>query len=636
MGPNLRGKAPDYSDPSAEYSDFYQAACDVAKQFTPSAVSYLTGDSRAGLIAQAAIAAHGGRTSKASKTSSGARKSTVVVVEPDKSSRPDYLRKTHLGTAVPLASKSMRDSLGRSRPAIGEELITSLENQEEPGVILNRQRVLGKYDPIGMFLSNLMQNGQTVSQWSGIIRAANSLLKDESSGARTNICQNFRHRFSQNDPIVFGNPTANNNIYPYGFGTVLYPNSNASYAWPPGSQTSFEAGIYIHKPNENCWAPLNRPDLEDMCWNLNKLKLAPLDSANLTPNPVLESQYENPVPVFDKEAHRRQSQIEYNNLYDSNINNADPDDIRIIPPRYRYEAVLKGGHVKYKFVNKESTGARVEVIVYRMKKNARSNNSFNAYAPVDPTIIEPGMTGANANPLSNICHPIMNGFKDKTLGKLGTDNLQFTPGSTTFANEFDPAWIYNNPEYPLLPEMKATRQTNLSYKEISRTAVCLPAGGAREITVKFDGVKYDPADIYKFLNRDSASGSTPYQLPGILDDYSYSVVISVCGVKMTRLVNDTDPDGNELSAPLFDVHSNAEVMYTAEYVENLGAACYKHPGRVNLFNNALQTPTKILPNPTPGASTSVTPVTTIPVEKALRLTNTSTPGDSAYVKNTTT
>jgi len=79
---------------------------------------------------------------------------------------------------------------------------------------------------------------------------------------------------------------------------------------------------------------------------------------------------------------------------------------------------------------------------------------------------------------------------------------------------------------------------------------------------------------------------------------------------------------------LFDVHTNAKVQYTAEYVENLGAACYKKPGKVDLYNNCLQRDTIIYPTPT----TVVQPVTTIPLDKTVRLTQTTntTEQSSAY------
>ncbi len=541
------------------------------------------------------------------------KRTKAIVVEPE-AKKTKY--KVHSGPQPQCSKKTLRDVNSSHRPAVGSELIPSLHTNQLTSVVLNRQNTLGHHDPIHNFLANLMQSGQTVSQWSGIIRAQSKLVGKDSQGVRTTICQNFRHRFSTNREIDFDNYELNNDDYPTAYGTVLLPNVPA-FTFPEGTGGSIDSSaIYNHKPYENCWAPLNRPDLEDMCWNLNKLKLG---------TPIVtdfEESFQDGVPYFQFNRHRRQSVIEINNLNPSKI---DVPSSTFNQPQYRYEAVLKGGHVTYKFMNKDSTGARVEVIVYRMKKNAQSSADCTDYVANDPVTTVPGDTSANANPLCNIVPPILQGFQDKYIGKLGTENL----AGQAFAplNGFDKGAVFNNPEYPLLPHFKTTRQTTLAYKEISRTAIALPAGGTRDVTVKFDGVKYDPADIYKKLS--VAITTSEQQLPGIMDEYSYAIAISVCGVKMSRLVTDKNASDELVSDALFDVHSSAKVMYTAEYVENLGAAAYKKPGKVNLMNNAIQRDIVVANN----TNTTVDAVTTIPVEKAARLTNLGPqqPGATQYV-----
>lgn len=548
------------------------------------------------------------------------RPSPAINVEPNKKVT-QY--KCNLTTQPESSKKTMRDTQGTTRPMVGMDLIPSLSTNKLTGIVLNKQKSLARYDPIGLFLSNLMQSGQTVCQWSGLITAESDFQKNRSAGARTTICQNFRHRFSSDKKIDFDDYTANNAVYPLGYGTVLNP-TVSQFNFPAGTSVAVNSGIHQHVPNENCWSPLNLPDLEDMMWNLNKLKLGA--NAGFIP-PTSSGLFQDNVESIEQGAHRRQSIIEINNLKPSTIDTTVYQDTQ--PAQYRYEAVLKGGHVKYNFMNKESTGARVEVIVYRMKKNARSNAGFAAFVPVDPTGLSYGQLGTNANPLSNIVPAITEGYRDRYIGKLGTDDFGGQAGDfggTTFNKNA----VYTNPEYPLLPVMKETKQTNLGYKEVSRTAFALPAGGSRDLTVKLDGVKYDPANLYKFLNLDSPSGTTTEQLPGIINDMGYAIVISVCGVKMTRLVNDVDSSGAPVSDQLFDVHCNAKVQYTAEYIENLGAASYKKPGKVDLYNNCLQRDTEIFG----GANTQITPVTTIPLDKTIRLTQTSntTEQSTAYAK----
>ncbi len=541
--------------------------------------------------------------------------------------------KVKLGPTTKNSKKTMRDIYSNSRPMIGDNLIPSLSTNQLTGVVLNKQNTLGTHDPIGLFLSNLMQRGQVVSQFAGLIEANSNLYGDQSRGTRTVICQNFRHRFSDDLTINFGNYDANNAAYPTGYGTILTPYADA-YTLPGTSGgtnngTSISGAMHVHKPNENCWAALNRADMEDMMWNLNKLKLAPQGQGGNANILLWRS-----APRFMEDKHRRQSSIEINNLEASSLTTS-VDPIVPSPAPYKFDAVFFGGHVKYHFMNKESTGARVEVIVYRMKKNTRSNNQYTAYEPLDPTVTQAGDLGYQANPLNNIVSPIMAGYRDKYIGKLGTDNMD---GNGQDMNFFK--GIYNNPEYPLLPHYKATKQSLTAYKEVSRTAVALPAGGSRDVTVQLDGIKYDPSNAYNFLNRTSPGGDTLYQLPGIMDEYSYAIVIAVCGVKMSRMIADKKADpstgvqSDELvQAVIGDIHSNATIQYTAEYVENIGAASYKKPGRVNLYNNCLAKDSKVKENNfTTTTSTSVVGVTTLPVEKTIRLTNTSsTPGSSSYV-----
>jgi len=534
---------------------------------------------------------------------------------------------------VPGLNSSLRDRFGDVRPMIGEHLIPSLSTNRLTSIVLGSPSKCPQYDAYANFLSNLQQNATVSCQFAGRISTNSTFQGAESSGARTVICQNFRHRFSSNQ-ITF--PLDQTQIaYPTGNGLVLTPTGDQFTVGGAGvNAINIDSAFHEHQQFQNCWAPFNRGDLEDMMWNLNKLKLAPA----FTGNNVVPSQPNMAVtqngPNYDnnflinnalqmKNSHLRQSSIEKNNLQNAAYIATPPTDpfSKTSEAGYRYEAVYKGGHVKYNFRNKEDAGARVEIIVYKCKKNQRSTNDVVKFSDAnDPTTIHIGSELSQSNPLSNIIPSIKQGYNDTYYAKLGTEDFQ--------GQDFDANAIVTNPEYPLLPTFSKTVKSQCNYKEHYRTAFALPAGGHRSITVKMDGLKFDPANSpsNKIPQLPVLASPTPFDyalLPAIIDEYTYNIVIAVCGVKMNREVwqkQSSTGGPNVEHLDLGDLHCNATVEYTAEYVEDIAAATYKKAGKVRLFNNALAKDTVVLAN----ANALVRPSTVIPVERTVRVTQSTT------------
>lgn len=572
-------------------------------------------------------------------------------------------RRSRIGSAPAVKrSKTSRDTQGVERDMIDKAMIPSLGRNRLTGVVLRTGKRLKSYDPIAPFLANLLQNGTATTQFSGIITAQVKRFTDAGSqGVRTVIAQNFRHRFAQNCtntgafptllPFPPGPSPQYNVAYPtvtagnVSVGTVLTPEAPAfglvNDTAPSGSETKISGPYHQHYQYENCWSPLNICDLEDMSWNLNKLKLTTNSTAYNNSGGNRGQSTDNGhlilpnVAVWKSDFHRCYSAIENQNF----INSMKPDSETVQPAyesTYSYQSVLKGGNIKYQFSNKQSTGARVEVIVYRMKQNKNQIGAWINYAAADPFTVAASSGGNLGNPLNNIVPPIAAGYMNTCEGKLGTDNLG--------GRDPNPRDIVDNPEFPLLPVLKKTINARESFKEVSRTAFALPAGGTRELDIMLEGIKYTPGNS---VNQNSLvictgqSGDVA-DLPGCLDKHSYTVVISVCGVKMTRNIaaglaapspDTMNPNWEPPSINLGDVHCGASVEYTATYTENLGACCYKQPTK-NMLNNSGKAKDVFITQPQPTAVTR--PVTILPIDDAVRGTNVVTRTVDSNLVNSTT
>lgn len=514
------------------------------------------------------------------------------------------LRATSQHSALSVANTREEDSL------YDRHLLANMGPQRLTGLSMRIGSRLGRLDNFGRFLKNLQQNGRINVGWNGTVKGG--------IDTRNVHMQVFRHRMSKNSanivqdayPIlgINGGPPSSQVLPMYLYpSNSLYLNStqnayDLTNPFTPGAvgltnQFPFQEApapgdvvknAYLQHPvGTVAWAVMNRPDLEDMSWNLNKLKLranafgdasqgdglnqplftgitqqgtgtftgdlALIDTsgatASYTPTGTLtiepiepEGSVYNPrflpdVAVFQIDQHRRQSVLQQNNFLASAspvnmlASGAISEDSTLYG--YTYDAVLRYGKIAYDFMNKNDTAAVVQVIIYRVKKTAKLSSDASVYINQNPDSIlppdTPGGQTAIDYPLNMLVSSIGQGYVDTVGDTYATENFQ---GRKPLYGD-----IYDNPDFPLFPQLKKTIESQNPFVEVMRNKFVMPAGSRRSLDVHLPGLVYDPAEM-PTLQGESAESHVGLELASsaipIVDQYSYAAVIACNGQKMTR------------------------------------------------------------------------------------------------------
>lgn len=451
------------------------------------------------------------------------------------------------------------------------------------------QMKLGKQlypDVITPFLKNLNGHGTVRMQFAGrCISAENQ---------RHTHFQLFRHRFNNNNAYNKGVITTPQPYPADSLPQILTPGNPEPFVpgggggtngWP-AQKTSFRDML----SNSTYWSPYNLADLEDCSWNLNALKLSPTtyQVAGATTGQMAN------VATLSASQHYLKSYLAWNNSLNGSTNTATG---RASAP-YRYKAVLNKGSVAYSFMNKGTGGAKVDVIVYRMKKNVH-------------TAVQTNLISANASYINEmLTNPIGQGYINTCVAKAGTDQLG---GRIPLATD-----VYVNALYPLLPNFKATSQSKLPFSEVSRQTFAMPSGSRRDLEVILPGEVYDPENVPNINQENVLAQGTI----GVLDPHMYGIYISVSGVPSTQELED-----GGISYNVGDMVSKADIQFYATYTEHVGACSYKEPSSKNLYSlGGLFDPLSDTTSEATGTFTA-TPVTMIPQMQAVRTpatTNTAT------------
>lgn len=467
--------------------------------------------------------------------------------------------------------------------------------QAQQQIALPLSMKIGKREyvnPIPTFLANLTGKGTVRTEWNGLI--------ETDIDQRKYFMTLFRHRLDAtatdsipNASIAYPLPGStnigNNILYPYNtIANAIQVDSNAAAALTAKLTSSF----YTHAQGQVYWAPLNRPDYEDMSWNLNKLRLGQDDETNnqsadlgATVNELFQESQAvmhstSGTATGTAGSHRGLSQIELNNNRNSGIVTIG-GNTNYLGASYKYNMVFNHGTAHYYFLNKESSGCKVEVIVYRFKKNHKAPSLISALTPT--TALVP------------LVHAVGEGYLDTKIKRLGTDDLG---GRSPNSDD-----VTKNPNYPLLPHLSATKQANQPWKELMRNTFVLPAGGRRSVDVQFPGEVYDPSNTPLVVATTTSptvptGGSYPAQFYGQWDQHTYGVVIAVNGVPTTRNVR---ADAGVFTQPLTplvkiavkpsdhlygDCHDKANLQYYCVYTEHLSGCVYQAPQKGSIFVKA--------------------------------------------------
>lgn len=514
-------------------------------------------------------------------------------------------RRVQLKTTVDRSSGLNVSGAREPDPVYDGHLLANMGPQRLTGLSMKIGKRLGKLNGIERFLQNLQQNGKVSAGWNGRI------LSDLDS--RNVTMHMFRHRLSKNIENTVANPDnelIGNTIsttYPDTAAlvptfNVLFPNTtNESNVYPmngdivdqPATGDRINAPFYTHVSGRTYWSPLNRPDLEDMSWNLNKLKLG---SEAYVPDSIPPADPIAHDVVFGKNTslfqigkHRRQSAIQQNNQKYVDWNSigplgdntgGGPSTGSTIAP-YVYDAVLRHGVLSYDFQNKLDTGATVEIILYRVKHNAtmpclqqlyldfkKLNQTYMSSPTTPPSIPNSGQGPSVQYPLHLLAGQVGRGYLDTVCDQYASDDLV---GRRPLVED-----VFDNPRYPLLPVLNKTKQAELPFAEVLRNKFTLTAGSRRCVRIELPGEIYDPCNLKSRQQRDPqlSTRTTKFENPGsttvvpltytppetnveiwplkaseipILDDHSYCAVISVNGQKMTKFFDNPGASAVSLS-----------------------------------------------------------------------------------------
>ena len=456
-----------------------------------------------------------------------------------------------------------------------KHLLANQGTQRLTSLSMNCGSRLPHVDKYGPFLKNLNQNGRIVMNWTGTLETTK--IND-----RHVSMQMFRHSLSNNVyNLKQGSYPSNisGGVNPH----ILMPASANNLSYIPDVTDVPAAGdviqnpFYKHFDGQVSYAPANLPDLEDMSWNLNKLKLAPSNkltydentvtsvftgdpqtfagalvplpmsgpdytptgvvsvctgtvTSTLQPN-ALSPQFLNNVPNYQHDMHRRQSQLRQNNYEAVNTTALSATAGDRYTSNYIFDACLRNGSIEFEFMNKKDVGAHVEVIVYGFKKSQPLSAEDSRYS-VPYNLNTSGPAVEAYYPLNYIVDGISKGYMDTVGQDYATENFQGRPPVNTD--------IYNNANFPLLPnKLKKTVEGDLPSKEIMRNKFAMSAGSRRSVTIKLPGVKYNPAakpvtDAPRSLPGFNNSNQLNYNAIPCIDPMTYGVVLSVHGQKMTR------------------------------------------------------------------------------------------------------
>lgn len=440
-------------------------------------------------------------------------------------------------------------------------------------------------DCITPFLKHLNGHGKVRMQFGGRILAKVNL--------RHVHMQAFRHRLSAGTDVV-------NAAWPAGVESrILGPNNTVPFI-PAGPAVAGTTPYPVNTTSlrdintgDVYYAPYNTADLEDLSWNLNSLKLgnpewgAGIELPSFEPN----------VSLFVDDSHARQSRIAQNNMFLPDLPTVA--DSHTSP--YRYNAVFNKGSILYNFMNKGLGGAKIDLIVYRIKKGSTQTFTGNTLA------------NNSTQPFVQIADAIGAGYVATALAKAGTDELIGRPPVSTD--------VYTNPAFAFLPEMKRTLQSQMMFAEVSRQTFAMPSGSRREVNIVLPGSVYDPTNIPA-----SNVPVHPPNYPQIFDQGTYSVVISVSGQKCTQELTETGSSFN-----IGDMYAGADIQFFATYTEHMGACQYKDTPTANMYSRGALLPGTGTSVPT---QFKVAPITMLPQNQAVRIPANSATAGGSDLQNT--
>lgn len=476
------------------------------------------------------------------------------------------------------------DYYDKNLSLIGEHQMTSLKFVAGPKLYP---------DHFKHFMKQFQASGVTRTSWAGRVLVP--------VGQRRYHHQCFRHNLSTDDSTSAG-PGAGPADYPSEFkNNILYPSNPEKFypatdinGNPPVTAVALAPNTQPFRDMKNgavYWSPDNRSDLEDMSWNANRFKPSPI--ANNTTSTVL---LKDDVPTFVPNAHARKSAIYVSNAV--NAENIPSGEVR--PAGWQWKACINEGHVNYNFMNKGLGPAKVEMILWKIKKTHLMSARIADYQH------------SLDYPVAASIKAIQEGWCNNNLAIASTEKYDGRVPS------IDDVTI--NPRFPFLPQLKRTRQRNVDFLEVGRQTFALTSGARRAVTFQLPGEVYNPINIATKTPEEINPFDTG-KIPACMDEHTYMITIAVNGIRGTAAYQtpfSTNPDGSTNPASygrVGDDFSEANVQFYCSYEEKVGPCVYQPPQNKLLYNHGG------VKKPTVPAGVTQLVGTMLPQDKAIRYNN---------------
>jgi len=452
-----------------------------------------------------------------------------------------------------ISMKSTRVSQNRSSLIGGAQFLDSdlLETLGE-NQLTSLAMTVGKAvypDHIGTFLKQFLNHGVTRTSFAGrMISGQNQRLYHH---------QVFRHNLAANSgttPAPYPPGMINRILTPQN-PDVFTPQGDGSggSTLAPGSQ-SFRDMM----TGEVYYSPDNLSDLEDMSWNQNHFKITPNENAT---NGLVTKLYPD-AALFVPNYHGRQSMLYRNNFL------ATGYPVDTVANRPKWKACINKGSIEYDFMNKGLGGAKVVVLVSKIKKSHLMPSNVSSYD-------------------SSASFPVSSSIDQIQLGWLATQNATASTekyrGRIPSGND-----VTINPAYTFLPELKRTSQAECDITEVSRQTFAMPSGSRRNVKINLPGLFYSPNDI--------PSGTLQTELP-IMTEYTYIVTLATCGTVATaEYMEGANLQTQEANTwRVGDDFAESNIQFYATYSESIGPAVYEPPNKPFLYNNGGILPASVTP-----------------------------------------
>jgi len=410
--------------------------------------------------------------------------------------------------------------------------------------------------------------------------------------------QLYRHRCADPNANIESLP------YPAEFNVLKtkVDSRNIVVTGAPNTNVAVVQNPYQQMINSYCYiSEMNRADMEDISWDLNKGKKHISGLHNISP----------PQLSF---GHRKQSSLQANNNYfinpavlmNNDRQNGTVDELKIDKNQFHYKANFFGGDLEYNFANKFNSGAHVEIIVFKIKKNAN-------FSPYGTDTAATAATDRQRNPYFAFTERIKEGYVNKLRSQIGTDDFG---GDDSLAEK-----TFTDPSTPFMQKTSYTKA--LPFKEVYRQKFALCAGGRKQVKIHLPGVCYDPTKIlytdagalgplsadpviqntYPLTKEPTGANlsidSEPYNnvngyswdpnnsMIKTADQFSYTVCISCHGERLSLIVDPSLSFGEQSVHVAGDAFCKSDIMVQAQYTERIGAAVYSENKVQNVYTNGL-------------------------------------------------